>query len=138
MSKYHFGQFGPEHLLKVESGIKCFNDKEFWLCHEALEDVWLEDRSDSARNVYWAIIQVATALYHYENKNILGAQGQLKKSKEKFKRCIDQKIETDLVFKYLSWEKLKALVFDIPNDAPLESFSKLYEFKFEDYQNAVS
>lgn len=130
---YPFGTFGPEHLKKVKPGIECFNASQFWECHEALEDVWLEDRNDPARNVYWAIIQVAASLYHVREKNLVGAQGMIKKAKEKFKRCEDQNIETDLVYKFLSWKDLKELVFKIDNEASLEAFAHLYEFKFKDY-----
>jgi uncharacterized protein len=132
--KYPFGTFGPEHLEKVRAGIECFNAKEYWECHEALEHVWLEDLNDPARNVYWAIIQVAAALYHYENNNLIGVLGLHKKSKQKFDRCRDQAIETDLVLKYLEWNKLRSLVFSIGEDAKLEDFKQLYDFKFEVYQ----
>lgn len=131
---YKFGTFGPEHLKKVKDGIKCFNAGEFWECHEALEDVWLEDRNDPARNVYWAIIQVAASLYHVREKNLEGAVGMIKKAKEKFKRCEDQNIETDLVFRFLSWSDLKEEVFKIDNEATLQDFKELYQFKFKDYQ----
>lgn len=132
--EYPFGTFGPEHLKKVKEGIECFNKEQYWECHEALEDVWLEDRNDPARNVYWAIIQVAASLYHVREKNIAGAQGMIKKAKEKFNRCEKLNIETDLLYKFLSWQKLKELVFDIDNEAELDSFQKLYGFQFEDYK----
>lgn len=131
---YPFGTFGPEHLQKVKDGIVCFNNKQYWECHEALEDVWLEDRNDPARNVYWAIIQVAASLYHVREKNLAGAQGMIKKAKEKFNRCEKQNIETDLMYKFLSWKELKGLVFQIDNEDELEKFSTLYGFKFEDYK----
>lgn len=134
MDKYPFGTFGPEQLEKVIPGLECYNNREFWECHEVLEDVWIEDSNDPARNVYWAIIQVATACYHYRNGNLVGAQGMLIKAKEKFERCEKMRIETDLLDEKLNWKKFKSLVFSVANDAPLEHFKKLHDFRFEDYK----
>jgi predicted metal-dependent hydrolase len=132
--KYPFGTFGPEQLEKVIPGLECYNNREFWECHEVLEDVWIEDSNDPARNVYWAIIQVATACYHYRNGNVVGAQGMLKKAKQKFKRCEDQHIETDLLYNKLDWKEFKGLAFAVEENAPLEKFKPLHDFKFRSYK----
>lgn len=134
MEKFPFGTFGPEHLKHIKPGIDCFNNQEYWDCHEVLEDIWLEQRNDPARYIYWAVIQVATALFHYENNNIAGANGMLKKAKEKFQVSEKQKIETNLVYKFLSWQELKDLVFAIPEDAKLEDYDTLYAFRFKEYK----
>ena len=134
MKKYRFGQFGPEHLKKVKSGIECFNKKYYWECHEELEDVWLEDRNDPARNVYWAIIQIAASMVHVRDKKMIGAKGMLKKAKNKFKRCRDQNVLTELVLRFLDWEELEKLVFEISDETEdLSDFEKLYQFKFKSY-----
>lgn len=135
---YPWGTFGLEHLAKIKEGIECFNKEEFWECHEVLEDIWMEDASDQARYVYWAIIQVATSLYHVREKNLVGAHGMLIKSKEKFQICENKKIETDLCESYLSWSSLKKLVFNINEDQDLESFDQLYKFKFLNYQENIN
>jgi uncharacterized protein len=133
--EYKFGQFGPEHLLKMEEGVKLFNDQLYWECHEALEDVWMEDRQDPARNVYWAVIQVAAAMIHYRDGKIIGAQSMINKAREKLKRCRDQHILTPLAFRYLSWEELEQLVGEIKeNGAVLEDFEKLFNFRFTAYR----
>lgn len=75
--KYEFGQFSPSHLEKMKEGLTLFNEQKYWECHEALEDVWMEDRNDNARNVYWAVIQVAAACIHYRDSNLIGAQGKI-------------------------------------------------------------
>lgn len=134
MKDFPFGTFGPEHLKKIQDGIHSFNKKEFWQCHELLEHIWIEDRNDPARNVYWAIIQVANALYHIENQNLKGALGQLSKAKEKFIRCEEQKILTDLVYRFLDWENFKRLAFSISDSAEqLNEFDELYQFEFSHY-----
>ena len=133
--QYTFGQFGPEHLAKMEEGVRLFNEQMYWECHESLEDIWIEDKQDPARNVYWAVIQVAAACIHYRDNKIIGDQGMVNKAREKFKRCRDQHILTDLAFKYLDWEELEGLVMEIKDkEAVLEDFAKLYDFRFKNYQ----
>jgi hypothetical protein len=134
MKDFPFGTFGPEHLKKVKAGIETFNNQQYWECHEELEEIWLEDRNDPARNVYWAIIQVAASMYHVREKNIQGAQGLINKAKEKFKRCRDQNINTELVFRFLDWEELEALTFEVKDeDSKLSDYEKLYNFRFKNY-----
>ena len=134
--KYLFGQFSPEHLAKMQKGIEDFNGQKYWECHESLEDVWMEDRNDPARNVYWAVIQVAAACLHFREGNLVGAQGMIFKAKEKFKRCREQHILTDLAFKYLDWDELEKRVLRIPEGAhsTLLDFAELFEFRFRNYQ----
>lgn len=127
--------FTLEHLKKMEEGVKLFNEQKYWECHEALEDVWMEDQQDPARNVYWAIIQVAAAMIHYRDEKLIGAQGMIFKAKEKFRRCRDQHILTDVAFKYLDWQKFEDLVMKIPesSQSALSDFSELYKFRFNNY-----
>ncbi len=133
--EYAFGQFTPEHLKKMEEGVRLFNEQKYWECHEALEEVWLEDRNDPARNVYWAVIQVAAACIHYRDQKLIGARGMIAKAKEKFKRCREQKILTELAFAHLDWEELEGLALAVPEGeaARLEDFAELFEFRFKHY-----
>ncbi len=123
-------QFTSEHLAKMKEGIELFNEQKYWECHESLEDVWIEDKNDPVRNVYWAVIQVAACLIHYRDDNPVGAHGLLKKSKEKFKRCEDMFIENDLLFNSLKWKELKKLVFNLNPEDKLSRFQELFEFRF--------
>lgn len=132
--EYSHGQFTPEHLKKMEEGVKLFNEQKYWECHESLEDVWMEDRNDPARNVYWAVIQVAACCIHYRDSNLIGAQGMILKAKEKFRRCRDQNILTALAFDYLDWEKLEKIAFEIPDQKPeLKDFENIFNFRFTHY-----
>lgn len=111
-------------------GLKLFNSEMYWECHEYLEDLWREETAD-VRFVYWAIIQVASALLHFKNQNKIGAFGLLKKSKEKFLKVSVNK----LLEEKLQWSILKEIVFQIEfdekkNDQTLSVFNHLYEFKF--------
>jgi predicted metal-dependent hydrolase len=131
--QYSFGQFTPEHLEKMREGVELFNEQKYWECHESLEDVWMEDRNDPARNVYWAVIQVAAVCIHYRDSKLIGAQGMIVKAKEKFRRCREQNILTDLAFQYLDWEELEKLSMEIPEKPVLEDFAKLFEFRFKNF-----
>jgi len=125
--------FTIEHLKKMSEGIHHFNEQLYWECHESFEDLWMEDRTP-VRNIYWAIIQVAAACIHYRDGKIVGAQGMIVKAKEKFKRCRDLHVLTDLVLEHLDWNELEELVVNIPSSqAVLEDFAKLYDFRFKNY-----
>ena len=132
--EYKFGQFAPEHLKRMKEGVELYNQQMYWECHEALEDAWIEDRNDPARNVYWAVIQVAAACIHYRDGNIIGARGMIYKAKEKFRRCRDQHILTDIAFENLDWKEFEEIVFAISDKDPaLQEFSPLYDFRFRKY-----
>jgi hypothetical protein len=129
---YQYGQFSIEHLRKVKEGVRLYNQRKYWECHEELEDHWLEDRGDNARYVYWVVIQAATALFHYEDGNLSGAMGMMNKAKEKVLCCESKNVETELVYKFLAWKKLKSLIMEIPDKPKLLDFEKLHAFKFSD------
>lgn len=128
---YVFGQFTPEHLKKMEEGIHLFNEQKYWECHESLEEIWLEDRTDNARYIYWAVIQVAAVCIHYRDGKIIGAQGMLAKAKEKFKKARELHVLTPEVEK-LNWNELEDLVMKVPDAgaSKLEDFRPLFEFRF--------
>ncbi len=50
-----------------------FNERDFYECHEVLEDLWMETFA-SERPYYQGLIQTATAFYHLENGNLAGAR----------------------------------------------------------------
>ena len=127
--------FDQEHLEKMHLGIKLFNEQKYWECHEALEDVWMEDRQDPIRNIYWAVIQVAAACIHYRNGNLIGCQGMITKAREKFKRCRDMHLLSDLAFKSLDWQELEGIVARIPtgDESKLGDFKELFEFRFKSF-----
>lgn len=125
-----FGQFTEEHLKKMEEGIRLFNEQKYWECHESLEEIWLEDRTDNARYIYWAIIQVAATCIHYRDGKILGARGMIAKAKEKFRKARELHVLTPTVEK-LDWYRLEEMVQKIPDGAQTElpDFRPLFEFR---------
>ena len=119
---YNYGQFTPEHFDLMRQGLLDFNEGRFWQCHEELEDIWLESVGDNARYVYWAIIQLAACLYHWEDENLKGASGMIAKAKRKIEFCESNNVETELMEKCLDWSNLKAIVKLIPQENELEDF----------------
>ncbi len=128
---YVFGQFTEEHLKKMEEGIHLFNDQKYWECHESLEEIWLEDRTDNARYIYWAVIQVAAVCIHYRDGKLIGAQGMIAKAKEKFKKARELHVLTPVVEK-LNWYELEEMVMKVPDtsQSKLTDFSDLFDFRF--------
>ncbi|QKG83533.1 DUF309 domain-containing protein [Kroppenstedtia pulmonis] len=59
------------HPLYVQF-IYYFNrERDYFECHEVLEELWLEEGRDL---LYQGLLQVAVALYHYRNGNRNGAR----------------------------------------------------------------
>ncbi len=63
-------------------GIDLFNRREFFLCHEVLEELWTPERGPN-RLFLQAVIHVAVACYHCQRANWRGAEGQFTKALRK-------------------------------------------------------
>ena len=50
-----------------------FNERDFYECHEVLEDLWMETPGPE-RQYLQGLIQTATSFYHLENANWAGAR----------------------------------------------------------------
>lgn len=130
-----YGKFTEEHLARSKEGFDLFNEQKYWECHEVFEDLWKEDVTDKARYIWWAVIQVAAAMIHYRDNNLIGARGLITKAKNKFDKIDEYNVTTEFVFKYLEWEKLTKMVRSVPDEPELEDFTELYKFRFKDYLN---
>lgn len=124
-------RFDHSHLAIMEAGILLFNAQKYWECHEEFEHHWLEEPGP-LRNVYWAVIQVAAAMIHYREGNLTGARGLIFKAKQKFDRCEQNHVESELLYSELSWEELKKMVRAVPSESELSDFKQLFEFRFKD------
>ncbi|MBZ5595825.1 MAG: DUF309 domain-containing protein [Acidobacteriia bacterium] len=68
--------------VNFEQGIALFNRREFFDCHEVLEDLWRPERG--ARRLFLqGVIHLAVGLYHHQQGNRIGAERQLKKGLKK-------------------------------------------------------
>jgi predicted metal-dependent hydrolase len=64
----------PGQLLQA---IREFNRREWFECHETVEDLWIGEVGE-VRNFYQGLIQIAVALHHWRNGNFGGAVSLLK------------------------------------------------------------
>lgn len=55
------------------AGIEQFNQKEYFLAHENLEQAWIEDDSE-IRDLYRTLVQTAVVCYQIERGNYIGAR----------------------------------------------------------------
>jgi predicted metal-dependent hydrolase len=123
-------EFTPDHLNKMHEGVKLFNEKKYWECHEALEDPWVENPSDKVRYVYWLVIQVAAMLVHYDKGNLTGMVGLYTKAMDKLKKCEEYNIENEFLEQSLNWSAFKQILKKIPKDFKQEDLIEIYNFKF--------
>ncbi len=56
----------------AKKGIELFNQGEYYKCHDALEEAWMQDQSP-ARELYRGILQVGIAYYQIQRGNYRGA-----------------------------------------------------------------
>ena len=127
---YAYGQFTPEHFEKMRRGVELFNEQKYWECHEELEHHWLEDAGDSARLIYWSVIQVAAAMYHYRDENLEGVHGLLFKAKDKLTRGVRGKVETNYLLEKINWNEFRKMVLSAPEKGSLSEYQHIYDFRF--------
>jgi uncharacterized protein len=63
---------------QCREGVELFNRAAFFEAHEALEDVW-RAAPVAEKKFLQGLIQVAVALYHHGNGNLIGARSVLRR-----------------------------------------------------------
>ncbi len=58
---------------RIQDGIQLFNEREFFACHDVLEDYWSE-LTGREKSFFQGLIQAAVALFHFEEGNLGGAR----------------------------------------------------------------
>jgi predicted metal-dependent hydrolase len=72
-------------LARYREGIELFNRREFFECHEVLEDVWNQLKGEE-RVFVQAMIQVAVGFVHWTRGNPIGAQSLWRRALLKLER----------------------------------------------------
>src|SRR5579872_4648141 len=67
---------------RFQEGIRLFNHREFFECHEVLEEAWTPERGPR-RLFLQSLIHVAVGFYHCRRQNPVGAIRQLRKALRK-------------------------------------------------------
>ena len=66
---------------RFKKGLELFDRKEYFECHEVIEELWLETPADDPyRDLYKGVIQAAAAIYQKERGIASGAKGLFKTS----------------------------------------------------------
>ncbi|MFI5265098.1 MAG: DUF309 domain-containing protein [Candidatus Kapaibacterium sp.] len=76
-------------------GVELFNNKEFFDCHDAFEELWMEERGER-RLFLQGLIQAAVGCHHLSNGNTSGAISQYMKSLDKLKKFPDDYLGLDM------------------------------------------
>jgi len=58
---------------RLTEGVRLFNAREFFACHDVLEDAWNESIG-AERDLYQGLIHAAVALHHFSEGNFGGAR----------------------------------------------------------------
>jgi len=66
-------------------GIRLFNEREFFECHDVIEELWTETYGEE-RKFLQGLIQSAVALYHFGNDNLGGAKKMYLAARDKLQR----------------------------------------------------
>ena len=72
---------------RIERGIRLFNNREFFECHEVLEEEWTPE-TGARRLFLQSLIHVAVGLYHAERGNRIGAIRQFRKGLRKLEQYL--------------------------------------------------
>lgn len=76
-------------------------EKDYFECHEVMEELWMED----GRNPFWqGLLQVAVGLYHHENDNLSGAIKLLTQSLDKLADKQNVECGADIALLYQNTE----------------------------------
>lgn len=56
------------------------SQRDYFECHEVLEDYWKQDPKGERKRYWVGLIQLAVTLYHYRRNNIMGAKKMILKT----------------------------------------------------------
>ena len=68
----HAEQLSTEHAHLLLKGLSQFNSKQFFLCHETLEELWMKEPGE-IRELYQGILLVGVGYFHLIRYNYRGA-----------------------------------------------------------------
>ena len=75
------------HPDEFQRGIQLFNERDYFECHEVLEEVW-RHQQDPERELTQGIIQIAVALYHASRDNFVGARKLMQRGIPRVERSL--------------------------------------------------
>lgn len=99
-----------KHKEKYCEFIKIFQEeRDFFKCHEILEDIWVEEtKCETRKHVSINLLLVAVALHHWRNKNFKGAIQVLENSLNNY-----DEISLELEKLNINSKELKVIILDV-------------------------
>lgn len=58
---------------RIDEGLRLFNEREFFACHDVFEDLWSE-LTGPEKTFFQGLIHAAVCLFHFEGSNLGGAR----------------------------------------------------------------
>lgn len=83
----------------LKLALEKFNNKEFFKCHDILEDYWFECRQDE-KDIYQGLLHYAVAFHHLLDKNNPAG------AKLQFTKCIEKLKDYDKLYKGINLGKI--------------------------------
>lgn len=80
---------GSEARALFQRGVDLFNAREFFHCHEVLEEVWTHAQAPD-RWFLQALIHFAVGFHHHRQGNRVGAERQLRKGLRKIESYLPE------------------------------------------------
>jgi len=81
--------------LTLRAAVRQFNDGDYFLCHETLEDLWIGEERP-IRNVYQGILQIGIGLLHLQRGNKPGARTLLEQGMQRLQPFLPTCFKLDL------------------------------------------
>lgn len=82
---------------RLTEGIDFFNREYFFEAHDAIEELWMEAREQTQRDLFHGLVNIATGFYHFRMGNRKGMQSQLQKGVDKLSQvpahCLGVNVE---------------------------------------------
>jgi uncharacterized protein len=106
----------------LQRGIQLFNQREFFRCHEVLEEAWTPERGPR-RLFLQSLIHIAVGFYHFERGNPAGAARQLKKGLRKLSTYLPSCEEIDTAELH---REARAVLVQIEADAVVTEYPQIH------------
>ena len=113
-------QSPPGQLLLA---IRQFNNREWYDCHETIEDLWIGEKGE-VRDFLQGIIQIAIALHHWRNGNYGGSVSLLAGGVAYLKRVSDVCMWVDVPALIADSDRARAALEELGKER-MESLSQL-------------
>lgn len=68
---------------RLAEGVDFFNREYFFEAHDVIEELWMDAREQTQRDLFHGLVNIATGFYHYRMENRNGMQSQLQKGVNK-------------------------------------------------------